>query len=392
MKICIVNSFYYPDIIGGAELSVLKLAEALKKEGNEVHILCTSDKNKIEVINDIVVHRVKIKNICDPIERVKSNNASKITKGLYSLIDIYNIMNYFCLKKELSNISPEVLHINNINGISMIIWSVARKLKIPIIQTLRDYSLLKNSSKISDRIRNPVYRLLSSKVDYVTAPSKYTLDKFLENKYFEKAECKVVYNAIDYLDEDIKKAIENKNFRYKNGENIRFVFLGRLDSGKGIQFLIETFRSITNNNIQLVIAGDGDCKDYVINESYNDKRIIYKGFLDEKGVNELLFNSDVLIIPSLWPEPFGRVIIEAYKYSMPVIGSRIGGIPEVLNDNTGILINAGDKDQLKKAIEYLSDRKNIVKYIFNCAKEIEKYNIRIQVSEFYDIYQYVIKK
>ena len=56
MKICIVNTFYYPDMIGGAEVCVVKIAEQLSKYGHEVHVICTDKKNSCEIINGITVH------------------------------------------------------------------------------------------------------------------------------------------------------------------------------------------------------------------------------------------------------------------------------------------------------------------------------------------------
>lgn len=392
MRICIVNSFYYPDIIGGAELSVLKLAEQLEKNGHEVHILCTGTKNKIEIINKVIVHRIKIKNICDPITKIKNQNINQLTKWIYSLIDTYNVFNYAYLKNILLEINPDVIHINNINGISMAIWSAAKSNKIPVVQTLRDYSLLKDGDGVLDKIRNPIYRNLSTKVNYVTAPSYYTLNKFKNRNYFKGLKNKVVYNAIDYSEENVKKELEYKIKRCKSNEKVRFVFLGRLEVGKGIKFLIEAFKEINNKNIELIIAGDGECKEYVINETINDERIKYKGFLNEEEVNVLLHNSDVLVIPSLWPEPFGRVVIEAYKYSMPVIGCISGGIPEIINEKTGACIQPGDHEGLKTEIEYFSCRENIYKKIAACSNEVRKYDIKVQTKEFTLIYESLVNK
>lgn len=393
MRICLVNSFYYPNIIGGAELSVLKLAEQLKKEGHQVYVICTSDKESIDIINGIEVHRLKINNIYNPIDKLEYHKKiSKSRNILYSVINTYNIFNYRMLNDKLKKIQPDILHINNIDGISIVIWSVAKKMNIKIVQTLRDYSLLKCGKGILNKIRNPIYKLLSNNVDCITAPSKYTINSFIDNDYFKSSKKKVIYNAIDFSDEIVIKSLNQKIIRSKHNENIRFVFLGRLDEGKGIKYLVDTFRKISDNHIELVIAGKGEYEEYIKGVAKIDKRIKYKGFMNETGIEELLYNSDVLIIPSLWEEPFGRVIIEAYKFAMPVIGSNIGGIPEIINDKTGILVEKGSESELQQAIKYFSNRENIDKYIVNCSNEIKKYDIKIQSKEFTKLYESIIFK
>lgn len=392
MRICIVNTFYYPDIIGGAELSVLKLAEQLYKNGNQVDILCTSDKTKNEVINGVNIHRIKINNIYNPIEI--SNNYEKLNKlkiKLYQLIDKYNIFNYRLFYKELKKIKPDVIHINNIYGISSVIWSVAHKLRIPMVQTLRDYSLMSLENNNKKIIKKFIYSFASKNIDLVTAPSQYTLNQFTQNGYFGNARKSVVYNAIDFSNTSIKEILEIKKKNLISKEKIKFVFLGRLEKEKGIEFLINTFNEIQEENIELIIAGKGIYEEEIKSISKNNKRINYIGFINEEQIDILLKESDVLIIPSLWPEPFGRVIIEAYKYSMPVIGTISGGIPEIIRNNvTGKLITPNNKEELKEAIKYFLNKENILNFMDNCSKEISNYDIKKQSEEFKKLYDLVI--
>lgn len=64
----------------------------------------------------------------------------------------------------------------------------------------------------------------------------------------------------------------------------------------------------------------------------------------------------MLVCPSLWNEPFGRVILDAYKSGLPVIASRIGALPEIVQEGkTGILVNPGVSDELKNAMNCFLD-------------------------------------
>ena len=92
----IVNTFYFPDIIGGAEVSVQKLAEGLVKNGNEVVILCNGEHNSIETINGIKIIRKKFNNIFSFFQYRKSTGLKKI---LYKILDYYNPFNRKILKE-----------------------------------------------------------------------------------------------------------------------------------------------------------------------------------------------------------------------------------------------------------------------------------------------------
>ena len=67
-------------------------------------------------------------------------------------------------------------------------------------------------------------------------------------------------------------------------------------------------------------------------ETKKDNRIEFVGFLNEQQVSQLLQSADVLLCPSLWEEPFGRVVLDAYKNAMPVICSNMGALPELVED------------------------------------------------------------
>lgn len=393
MKICIINTFYYPNMIGGAEVCVVKLAEKLSKSGKEVHVICTGYKDEVEVINDVIVHRIKIKNFYSPIEWKNNNNLNPLALSLYKLMDIYNLFNYNLLKNKIEDIKPDVVHVNNLYGFSVIIWSVLKKMKIPWIQTVHDYGLLKSNEGIVNKLKEKLYRKLSEKVDLVTAPSEFTLNKFKERKFFINAKLQVVNNGIDINYDYLKNEVSRKKRVIISKEKIKFVFLGRLEKVKGIVNLIEAFKNIKCNNIELIIAGKGTLQNDVKLLAESDSRIHYVGFLNEIEINKLLKESDVLIIPSLWEEPFGMVILEAYKFGIPVIGSNKGGIPEVIdNYKTGRLFNPENKNELVDLIYYFNEKENILNMMENCIMQVEKFNFDIKCREYINLYDYIVCK
>lgn len=394
MRICIINTFYKPNIVGGAEVCVIKLAETLKKLGHDVYVISTGEKNDFSIIDNIKVYRIKVKNVYSPLS-IKNNykKTNKIKLKFYKILDMYNIGNYFEVRNILKKINPEVVHVNNLYGFSISIWSAIMSLNIPIVQTVHDYGLLEADNKIIRLIKSKFNSICSKNINVVTAPSQFTLDKFKENKFFEKSYLEVVPNGINYSVERINKILENKKSNILNKKIINFVFLGRLEEIKGILYLIDIFKNNNKKNIRLTIAGTGTLENKIKELISNDNRIRYIGFISEEEIENLLIMSDVLIIPSLWDEPFGMVILEAYKFLLPVIGSDKGGINEVINHGkTGFVFNPKNNNELNDYINYFSHGENILKMMDNCEEEIKKFDLYKQCKKFLNIYYSLINQ
>lgn len=399
MKILIINCFYFPNLIGGTENSIKILADELANRGNEVAVFTTDANNKflVEEINNVRVYRSTGKNVYYTKEK-----KNRIKKFVYKLIELRNYFVLTDLRKALNEFKPDVVHTNNLFNMSPYVLKYIKKNNIKIVHTIRDYwfmcphsTLLNNKSEICEnasflcKIYRNYYRYLSKFADVVTAPSNFTLDLLIKNGYFKNSKAICVSNAIDFNEEEV---IKNISKREKNDNvEVNFLFIGNLHKSKGIEYLIETFKSINNKNIKLIICGKGQLEHYVKQAALADKRIIYKGAVYETDKKNVLLESDVLIIPSIWYEPFGRVIIEAYKYGMPVIGTDMGGIPEVIDNNlTGVIVNAYNKSGLEAAIRYFSNRDVVNKHLCNIPKKLDKYSVKKQIDKFLEIYKYGI--
>ena len=171
------------------------------------------------------------------------------------------------------------------------------------------------------------------------------------------------------------------------------MFAGRLLEIKGIKTMISAFNAVNNPNFELHICGDGELKEYVVNEAKKNSYIKYCGKLNKEELNQKYNECDILIVPSEWPEPFGRVLIEANYYGMPVIANNVGGMPEIIeNTNAGIVYEGSNIDNLKKAIESFGTREVLKDYIKNIKENIGKYDIQVQKEKFMKIYSNIIKK
>ena len=148
---------------------------------------------------------------------------------------------------------------------------------------------------------------------------------------------------------------ERKNYE----KIIRFGYAGTLLPMKGIDLLVKAFRRVPSPDARLLIYGKA--KAYAGYESFykelkketkSDPRITLMGDFDNADIGNVLSNIDVLVVPSIWPENAPLIILEALAAKVPVLASRIGGIPELIRDGeNGFLFTPLDKVDLEKKLK-----------------------------------------
>ena len=380
MKILIFNELYTPYSKGGAEKSTQLLAETLVKLGHEIHVCTSSNKEYDEKINGVFVHRRIQHNIYWSYEK---DNHTSYQKIFWHFLEMYNILAYRDIKNIIIQLKPDIIHTNVFTGFSSIIWQIAKQEHIPIVHTLRDYYLMCIKSTLYNNSQNCSKRclscqlasypklLLSQKVDAVIGISNFILNKHLQHSYFKNAFIKeVIPNSVS-----MPTTIQNKQRANIIG------FLGRIHPSKGIEFLIESFLKINSKNYILHIAGTGD-NTYInhLKSQYNTSKI---QFIGKVKAEDFLQNIKLLVVPSLWQEPFGRVIIEANTCNCPVLVSNRGGMPELINENNGKIFNLEQKDSLSKLIQEFIDNK--LTFTINSNSYI--YSNKVIEEKYLDIYQ-----
>ena len=128
----------------------------------------------------------------------------------------------------------------------------------------------------------------------------------------------------------------------------------RLEKEKGVEFLIEAVSIVkdTAPNVQLIIVGDGSQKkklEKITQEFKIEKQVRFVGF--QKDIKKWVASFDVFVLPSAKRESFGLVLLEAMALKKPIVATRIGGIPEVVEeDSTGILVEPKNSRELAQAI------------------------------------------
>lgn len=199
--------------------------------------------------------------------------------------------------------------------------------------------------------------------------------------------------GIDFSELDSRKLVGNKKIKM-----ITFGFAGRFTKNKGIQYLLKAIKKIakkySNKKVRFVLAGDGDnfkkIKQQIIKYKINDY-IILLGWV--QNINNFLKNIDVLILPSL-DEGTPRIILEAYYYKIPVIATNVGGVGEIVNNNTGMLIPPQNSIKLSVAIEkFINNNVDITTLGENARNYVVKnHNIKDEIKRLENIYKLLIEE
>lgn len=387
MKIAIINTLYAPNKVGGAEKSVQTLAENFSDLGNEVIVICLGKEDTNYKLNGVIIHAVKIKNDFWPFE---INNKNSFHKLIWHLKDASNNKYNDFLHHLFLDYKPDVLLTNNISGFSTKVWRIASNLNIKIVHTLRDYYLqcpkstkFKNGLNCSNLCNDCNFLSIpkkkdSSKVNYLIGISNYILSDHIDKGYFKGVQNEVIFNGF----ETQKKSINSREVT-----NV-FGFIGQVNKTKGIELILESFSNLSESSWKLLIAGTVDEK-YLkhLNKINNSIQIEYLGYMDSSKFFEMI---DVLIVPSLWNEPFGRVVIESILHSKPVIASNMGGIPELLINNKQFIFRPKVKE-LRTLIQKIILNSNFLDEFKFEKTYLKKFNIKNTVQQYLELFNKIIK-
>lgn len=192
---------------------------------------------------------------------------------------------------------------------------------------------------------------------YYIAVSNYAANHFLASGIIEKERVKVLYNGIEIEKFKRKLSLEEKR-ELKNKYNIKenekvIMFCGRTVVGKGIKELILAFKRMKNiNNAKLLIVGNSafgkniqtefDRELIKISQDIKDK-IVFTSFIPNDDLYKIHNIADIAVVPTITEEAFGMVVVEAMASGLPLIVTRSGGIPEIVNEENAIIV---DKDEL----------------------------------------------
>jgi glycosyltransferase involved in cell wall biosynthesis len=175
-----------------------------------------------------------------------------------------------------------------------------------------------------------------------------------------------------WVDQSIFKPMNKTACKKALGTSDKFtvLFVGRLFEIKGVKLLLKVTSSCPA--ITFIFVGSGPLDKEIQSESLRRDNVIFIGGMENRKMASLYNAADVVIVPSLYEEGFGRVILEALSCGIPVIASNRGGIPEALDPSVGVLIEPS-VENIKKVISYFyNNREELLKLARNCRKYAEE--------------------
>jgi len=163
-----------------------------------------------------------------------------------------------------------------------------------------------------------------------------------------------------WVNQEVFRPLDKIECKRKNGCGDKFLvlFVGRLVEIKGVRLLLEVAKEFNDtNNLCFAFVGEGPLVEEIKAASRERKNILYWGNIDKRYLPICYNAADVVIVPSLYNEPFGRVLLEALSCGIPVIASNRGGIPEVLNPHAGVVVEP-NVEEIKEKIKYLYENQD----------------------------------
>ncbi len=391
MNICYISNLYPPAVLGGAEIIVEKIAKSVAKKNHNVTIITTSPDDDRHVLerDDTKIYQLNTTRIY-PV--YKQTEATGIQKPLWHLFDLWSNRTLKQVKKILEKEDIDIVHINNFKGLSLSVFKAGSDLGIPVVFESHDFSLIcprANLIRGNDTLcTNPniICRqyvriqkmLLDHNVDLLISPSNFIINKYRENGFFNDTASKKIPLGVDYKTRRSKKSYDT----------IDITYIGTLGKHKGVDVLIDAFMMIDDDNLRLHIIGKGYDEEEFKNQATGDSRIIFHGFVDNSQIQKYYDMSNIIVIPSICYDNSPLVIYESFSNSTPVIGSDIGGIPELIEENVnGLLFKPGDPDSLKEKLLEISNNKELLKKLEDgSSKSLPPESMEVMIDSFISCY------
>lgn len=368
MKICLIASLFPPYERGGAEVVANTLVLALKEAGHEICVITTcpffgvkSLKVQKDFADGVRVFRFFPLNIFWFGHIAKK---SWVLRFFWHVIDTLNLHTFIVVRALLKREKPDLVLTHNLKGFGYTTPRAVKSLKYPLIHTVHDVQLFTPSGLIlfgeenafeHNNICTKLYRCctrwLFSVCDTVIFPSSFLKNFYEQQRFFQRAKKVVLSNPVKSILRRYPWSVIPAAAGNQKNRRVNLIYVGQIETHKGIFFLVDTLQKRQENNFSLHIIGKGSLEEKLLAQIQGDRRFQYHGFLSREALQNLVLKMDLLVFPSLCYENLPTVIIESLRCGVPVLGSNIGGVSELIQDGyNGVLFDPGDASDLTKKL------------------------------------------
>jgi glycosyltransferase involved in cell wall biosynthesis len=384
MRILVVSAMFPPNVLGGAEISAFNLASWLLKQNNEIGVLMAAKSPEEEKFGEIV-DGMKIWSIYMPRPYpifAQGAVQQKYLKPIWHLQDHLDPRNRTKVSKVIDEFRPDFCNVHYLTGIGHNVLSELGKRDIPVMYVMPDLALscvrltMFRDGKTCERQCWPCKISAASKRnDFRSvrrigfcAPSRANLERNARFQALDGYPTAHILNANKYPTPTVAR---------NPSATVRFIYVGRLHAAKGVDLLIQAAEMMSQDlDFSLTIVGGG-AEEEILRQKYgHHPRIEFTGHVPLQQAINRIAESDVLCIPSIWLENSPGVVIQALGMGVPVIGSEVGGIPELVqHDETGLLVAPGDVTAWSDAMqELVMDRARLGRFQQNAAKRANEFD------------------
>jgi glycosyltransferase involved in cell wall biosynthesis len=407
MKVILINKFLYPK--GGDAISTITTGNLLASRGHEVFFWgMDHPDNPPYSLRNFFVSYVDYDSSKGIIDKVKSS---------------INILYSFEARKKISlllkKIKPDIIHLNNFaHQISPSILHSIKEYNIPTVMTMHDYKLvcpsysLYSNGKTCEKCQFGRYynciinRCTKSSVvkSLVNVAEMYLhhnilriydkIDIYISPSQFMKEKIKSMgfHGDVEYLPNCVDLNLFQAEYGWQENS---IVYLGRLSQEKGVGTLIEAMKGLTN--IRLKIIGDGPMKCDLHKKAHSEEisNIEFLGYKTGRLLHDEMRKSMFTVISSECFENNPRSVIEAFALGKPVVGARIGGIPELISDwETGLTYKSGDMKDLNQKIQIMLNYPDMIQAMGKKARDYvdNELNSNVHYKRLMQVYERALKK
>ncbi len=351
MKILHLNVLYPPLVRGGAERFVAMLAQEQAKLGHDVGVVTLTPKPQPpQEENGVLVHRIGHGNLFWFEEWPK--HAAPV-RYVNKLLANWNPITLNRVRKVVESFRPDVMNSHCMVAFAVDSWKAAAERDIPIVHALHEFNLFCRNTNafrngrmcegvcLSCRITDPKRRL-SRLTSGVVGVSRDVLQRHLDRGFFNHIppERRSVIWSMPPI------AIRERPPRSPDAP-LTIGFIGRMVPEKGIETLIDAVSGLPPGGWRLLIAGE-------IYPPLNPAELRARtvglpvDWLGVVSAADFYPQVDILVVPAVWADPGPLVVHEAFANAVPVVGSRMGGIADLVDDGaTGWLFEPGNVAALR---------------------------------------------
>ena len=334
MKILFLSDDFPPQSFGGAGIMAFRLADVLRKKGNEVIIITTvQDKNKqgVEFYKDLKVYRIYANyherwraylSLCNPqtIKRVR-DIINKEKPAVVHAHNIHYFLSYYCLKIAKKSGAKVFLTAHDVmlfhyGKLTEVIDVGNFNIPEKVNYRITPWQQIQKYKKRYNPFRNIIIRHYLKNADKVFAVSQ-SLKHALNDNNINNIE--VIYNGVDLDNWKIKdEDIVNFKNKYNLNDKKIILFGGRLSSAKGGEKIVTALREVVKKipNSVLLILGNKDNYakriEDIATEFNVNKNIIFTGWISGQEHKAAFFSSDVVVTPSVYPDPFNLIYYQLF--------------------------------------------------------------------------------